>query len=202
MSVARFFELLTKFGDQSFILPFALAVGAALWMGDARREARTWAVAIGLTLGAVLILKLVFVPCGHLLPGWGLRSPSGHAAAGFAAFGGYAILETKLRRPQWQKGTILFLGFAFAALIALSRLIVHAHTPTEVIVGSLIGLIAPVFLLWRIEPQTRSAITNPLALAPLLPLALLLLFNGHALPIEQHIAAIAAAFTQHWGICI
>ncbi|MDO8288462.1 MAG: phosphatase PAP2 family protein [Parvibaculum sp.] len=202
MSLIRFFELLTKFGDQSFILPFALAVAAALWMGEARREARTWLLAIGMTLGVVLLLKLVFVPCGHLLPGWGLRSPSGHAAAGFAAFGGYAVLEAKLNRPAWQKWAILSAGFAFAALIAFSRLIVHAHSAPEVVLGSLVGLIAPAILLWQIKPQTKPAIANPLALAPLLPLALLLLFNGRALPIEQHITAFAVAMTRAWGFCI
>ena len=201
LSIDRFFELLTKFGDQGFVLPFLLAVGAVLWHGDARRETLWWFVANGAALGAVLILKLVFVPCGHLLPGWDIRSPSGHAGAAFAAFGGFAVLEAKFRRNNWLKVAIVSAGFGFALLIAFSRLFIHVHSVPEVLLGSLMGLMAPVLLVFIISPDARRNLANPLGLAPLLPLALLFVFDGRTLPVEEHVSSIALWLAQFLGVC-
>ncbi|MGV8997192.1 MAG: phosphatase PAP2 family protein [Parvibaculaceae bacterium] len=201
LSIERLFELLTKFGDQGFVLPFVVTVAAVLWQARARREALVWLVAVGISLGAILLLKLIFLPCGHLWPGWSVRSPSGHSASAFAAFGGFAVLEAKFRQERWQKYLLLGAGFAFAALIAVSRLVIHVHSVPEVVIGSLIGLIAPLVLLFVIMPDAKRNLANPLSLAPLLPLGLLLLFNGKVLPVESHISAFALWMARSLGVC-
>ncbi|MES1989634.1 MAG: phosphatase PAP2 family protein [Pseudomonadota bacterium] len=202
LSIDRFFELLTKFGDQGFVLPFVLAVGAVLWHGQARRETIWWFVATGAALGGVLMLKLVFVPCGHLLPGWDIRSPSGHSASAFAAFGGFAVLEAKFRRNIWVKAALLGGGLAFAALIAVSRLVIQVHSVPEVLLGSFVGLIAPVLLLFVVTPDARRNLADPLGLAPLLPLALLLIFDGRTLPVEEQVSILALKIAHLLGVCI
>jgi len=201
LSIERFFELLTKSGDQGFVLPFVLAVAAVLWQAHARREAWIWLVAVGLSLGAVLLLKLIFLPCGHLLPGLAIRSPSGHAASAFAAYGGFAVLEAKFRAQRWQKYLLLCAGFAFAVLLAASRLVMQVHSLPEVILGSLTGLIAPLVLLFFITSDAKRNLANPLTLAPLLPIGLLIAFNGEVLPVEEHVQSFAL-MAAHWlGVC-
>jgi membrane-associated phospholipid phosphatase len=152
-------------------------------------------------LAATLVLKLCFLPCGHLIPEWQLHSPSGHAAASFAAYGGFAVLESRLRTLRWQRVLILTSGLAFAALIAASRVVLHAHTLPEVLLGSAVGLAVPAILLWRIKSFSRGTIAKPLLLALFLPLILLIVFHGKTLPVEGLIASVAQSLARTLGIC-
>ena len=193
---------LTTFGTQSLILPFIAAVTITLWLGGARREAWIWTLATCAALFAMLVLKLFFLPCGHLIPEWHLHSPSGHAASAFAVYGSFAVLESRLRQIQWQKLAILTAGFLFATGIAISRVLISAHTTQEVLLGAAVGLSAPAIIFWKIKPPTRYTVASPLLLALALPIALLVILNGRTLPIEDHILAIALTITQKLGVCL
>lgn len=195
-------DLLTTFGAQSLILPFIAAVAATLWLAGARREAWIWTLATCAVLFTMLILKLLFLPCGHLIPEWHLRSPSGHAASAFAVYGSFAVLEARLKQAQWQKIIILALGFIFAAGIAVSRVVIGAHTTQEVLLGTLVGLAAPMIIFWKIRTPTPSAVASPLLLALALPIVLFMIFNGRTLPVENHILAIALAISHKLGVCL
>lgn len=201
MSKQDLVHILTNFGDQGLILPFVFSVGLMLWFSQARREAIIWVLVTGTALGTMLLLKLTFLPCGHLLPDWNLRSPSGHAASGFIAYGGFAVLEAQLRSARWQKVAILGAGLLFACLIAGSRLALGVHTIPEVLLGGLVGLCVPAFLLWKIRPGFRRTLARPLLLAPLVPLGLLIALRGETLNVEGHIAAIAMRLAAALGLC-
>jgi len=194
--------LFSAVGAQSMILPFVATVAATLWFGEARREAWIWTFATCSVLFAMLLLKLLFLPCGHLIPEWHLRSPSGHAASGFAVYGSFAVLEARLRQVQWQRVAILTFGFLLATGIAISRVLIGAHTPQEVLLGAGVGLAAPAIIFWKIKTPTRYTIASPLLLVLALPVALLVLLNGRTLPIEDHILAIALTITQSLGVCL
>lgn len=194
--------LFSAVGAQSVILPFVAVVAITLWLGDARREALIWMLATCSVLFTMLVLKLFFLPCGHLIPDWHLRSPSGHAASGFAAYASFAVLEARLRQVRWQKVAILTLGFLVAAGIAISRVLIGAHTIQEVLLGAAVGLATPAVIFWKIRTPTRYAVASPLLLALALPLILLVVLNGRTLPIEDNILAIALTITRSLGICL
>jgi len=194
--------LFSAVGAQSLILPFVAAVALALWFGKARREAWIWILATCSVLFTMLILKLFFLPCGHLIPEWHLRSPSGHAASAFAVYGSFAVLEARLRQAPWQKAAILILGFLFATGIAVSRVLIGAHTTEEVLLGSFVGLAAPTVIFWKIKTPTRHTVASPLLLAVVLPVILLVILNGRTLPIEDHILAVALTIAQNLGVCL
>ena len=59
--------------------------------------------------------------------------PSGHATAAFAALG--AIFFTTRKRYSWT-------ALVFAALVAFTRLYFAVHYPTDVIFGTITGLVA------------------------------------------------------------
>lgn len=202
MPIAQILTFMTELGDQAVILPFAATVAIALAAAGARREALLWCVAIFVPLFATLVAKIVFVPCGHLLPGLGIRSPSGHAAAAIAAYGGFAVLWAKFaddRRLQ-----ALFISTAFLASIgvAVSRVYLGAHSLSEVLIGSAIGLSAPA-LLWRMGPPADALSPRPrlVFLLLLLPLALAFLLRGRTLSVEGHIAAFAIRLMSALGVC-
>lgn len=191
---------ITAFGDQAVILPFAITVAITLAAAGARREALIWCVALVMALAGSLIAKIVFIPCGHLLPGLDIRSPSGHTTAAVAAYGGFATLWVKLTRDSWTK--LAFIGGALAAClgIAVSRVALGMHSTPEVLFGAAIGLVAP-FILYRVEPPASEPRRQPTLLLLLLPLSLTLLFHGATLPVEHRIDQLAKAIMAWLDIC-
>ena len=77
-------QFVTDFGDQAVLLPLAAGVTLVFALAGWRRGAVAWAAAVVGTLALMVVLKLVFLACGHLLPGSQLHSPSGHTAAAAA----------------------------------------------------------------------------------------------------------------------
>jgi hypothetical protein len=118
------------------VLAMALMLGllqswrAAWWL------ARAWLIA-AVSVGAI---KLLLLACGqHWQPG--LESPSGHACMAVVAYGSIAWIAGSGRSAQVR----LLLGIvAFFAIlaIAISRVMVGAHTVIEVLVGLEVGALA------------------------------------------------------------
>ncbi|MGI3776187.1 MAG: phosphatase PAP2 family protein [Janthinobacterium lividum] len=122
----------TDLADQAVVLPLALLVLAALLARGERRAARGWALAVGGVLGALLALKLWAGACAGVgvLRDAGVRSPSGHAAAGGIVYGG--ALALALGRRAWGSAACCL---AVAAGFGASRLALGVHTPADVALG-------------------------------------------------------------------
>src|SRR6478736_8444781 len=88
----------TDFGDQGVLLPLAAGIALLLALSGWRRGALAWTAAIGGTLALILLLKLRFLVCGHVLPGASFSNPSGHTAAAAAVYGG---LGAMIMRSIW-----------------------------------------------------------------------------------------------------
>lgn len=197
---------MTQLGDQGVILPFVVSVAFVLVAAGARREALYWCAAIFAALFGSLLAKIVFIPCGHLIPGLDIRSPSGHTAASVAAYGGFAVLWAKFARTGSSVTSCgmrgLLVGAASAGIvgIAVSRFMLGMHSVPEVLLGGLIGLAAPAILL-RAEPPASEPRPRPAPWLLLLPIALAILLRGASLPVEDRIAAFAVKFMSTIGVC-
>ena len=71
---------ISDFADQAVTLPLAVGTGLLLAASGWRRGAIAWMVAIGATLGLIVLLKLRFFACEG-------GNPSGHTAAAAAVYG-------------------------------------------------------------------------------------------------------------------
>lgn len=131
----------TKLGDAG--LMWIVLCVALLIFPRTRRAGLCGAMALVLSLLCTnVILKNLFTRTRPWLVVEGLTAlvhehdpnsfPSGHTSASFAAA---AALWPTLRK-KWARVTVLVL----AALMALSRLYVGVHFPSDVIVGVLVGL--------------------------------------------------------------
>lgn len=194
--------LLTRLGEAQILLPVMLATAA--WLGW--RE-RTWALArrwLTATAAAALLTtatKVAFI-------GWGVGSAtldftgiSGHAM--FAA----AILPVLLRLceaplPPRLHGLGLAAGCALALAVAVSRGVLNAHSPSEIVSGSLLGFLASAATLQRDDaPRPRLPLALPLVLCLALTLGvaaappsrthdwvtrLALAASGHAAPYTRY----------------
>lgn len=186
---------LTDFADQAVILPLALAVAVTLFAQRWPRGAMAWLVAVGLTLGAMLALKLLLQACARptgLLDLMALQTPSGHVAGAALVSAGLASLLTGRR------GGPLLLGGGVAVAIAVSRLVLGAHSFPEVVVGAVVGL-AGAALVPRLAGPPPPGFS--LRRTVLIAAAVLLLFHGLHLPAEAHIRATASVLARYFGVC-
>ena len=188
MSLAAAWPVVTHLGSAGLMLPVAALTTIGLWLAGRRAAVAVWLAALGAGAALVLASKLAFM-------GWGI----GSAALDFTGISGHSMLATSILpvwlasllagRAQRFSAPVLSLGLLVGALVALSRVLLGAHSISEALAGWLLGA-AVALAAWR-------ALAGPLrwsrwSLLALLPLALSLdAATANYLPAyqwEQHIA--------------
>lgn len=132
----RYAEYLTWFGNVSVLIP--LSLGLALWIAlrISRRMAVLWLATVG-GVGVLIALTKIWMSACHVRA-WNVHSPSGHAGFSSIAYGGLAVVMTATTSAR-QRAVIAVLTLLWVVGIASTRVVVHAHTPQEVIAGLACG---------------------------------------------------------------
>jgi undecaprenyl-diphosphatase len=148
-----FFEAVTFTGSSRFLFPLATAVTIALLLFGRRFEALL--IATSAVSGAIVVY-LVKMAAGRARPElwetevyWGSSFPSGHTLV-VAAIATAAVLCVGRIRPA-ARGFALPLAFAWILLVALSRLVLGVHWPTDVLAAACIGAFLPLAMWIAIE---------------------------------------------------
>jgi membrane-associated phospholipid phosphatase len=183
----------TDFADQAIVLPIVLVVGLAFAAAGWLEGARAWVLVVGTTFFAVLVAKLIVFATAGALPfdTAGLHSPSGHTAAAAVVYGGLLAL---LAPKRWS-GRFLapVAAGVFALVIGVTRVVLHYHTPTDVLVGGAAGIAGAVVL-------ARLAGDRPAEMSCSLPLAavagVMILFHGSHLEVERSLQRFVGL---HWA---
>ncbi len=123
---------LTDFADEAVVLPLMLAVSVMLVLLGWYRGSAAWALAAGMTLGAMLLFKLVAIACGPVH----LRTPSGHTAVAALITGSLAAILV----PRRHCLAAAVAGITGAAVMGFSRLELEMHTTPEVMLGAAVGI--------------------------------------------------------------
>jgi len=175
-------ERLTDFGDTAVLLPLSLVFFIWLLATHRAATALTWlliVVACNFVIGA---LKLYFLSCpaGDIL-----RSPSGHTGLGILVYGSITLVLAASTRGRWLRRLIVALGTALVVLIAVSRLILHKHSPVEIAIGAAIGGIslAAFVALYRPASGRRRSVFVLAVIA----LAVAVLFHGEQVKAEGYL---------------
>jgi len=177
---------ISDFADQAVMLPLAVGTGLLLAASGWWRGAIAWMVAIGATLGLIVLLKLRFFACAG-------GNPSGHTAAAAAVYGGLAGLITRAIRKdtRWAVGWAIVVGAALALVIGQSRLMRDKHSVAEVVVGGAIGIGgAAGFVGFSGTPVPAIRIVRIVAVG----LVLVLLLHGARMSAEETIKWMASQF--------
>jgi membrane-associated phospholipid phosphatase len=183
-------SFLTDFGDLAILLPLAAAILVWLLAMRAYQAALWWLAALVLCGGVIGLIKIYFVACGSAGQ---LQSPSGHSGLSALVYGVLAALLAT-RVEGWRRVTALALSALLVAGIAVSRSVLGAHTPPDVVAGLLIGLVAlAVFLVGSAGKLAPAASTRPLWLAAIAVMAIL---HGDKLHAEAMLHTVGVYLTS------
>jgi membrane-associated phospholipid phosphatase len=144
----------SNFGDAALTLPLALV--CAFWLRSVdKRLAVYWAVALAAGMALVGVSKVLYAGCGVELSAINFRMISGHtmlSASVYTVAGGLLLGHFG---KQWYRVGALG-GLLFAALIGVSRVVIHAHTVAEVVSGWVLGAAIAMMLLVRVFDRPRK----------------------------------------------
>jgi membrane-associated phospholipid phosphatase len=133
--VVDILRVLNFAGDWRLILPVGIIVVALSPHARAR-----WWVWLALIVSVPLVLGAVQYLVGRTRPeDLSLGFPSGHVTAAAAFFGVVAYLAQRL---PWRgaRVTVQVAGAALVLLVALARVVLRAHWPSDVLGGVALGL--------------------------------------------------------------
>jgi membrane-associated phospholipid phosphatase len=126
---------LTGFGDAAVLLPLAATVALWLLLSRAPGAAAWWAAAVVFCAGATAVAKIFFWGCPPIPE---LHSPSGHTSLSTLVYGAMALI-TAVEGGRWRPRIAAAGGAGLILAIAVSRLLLDAHSVPEVVLGWLIG---------------------------------------------------------------
>ena len=181
------------FGDSTVLLPSAAAVFMVLFLRRPSRQiAWQWGLLFGITGAIVSASKLAFM-------GWGI----GIRELDFTGFSGHTALSTAFwpiflwllcaRGSVVLRRTAMVMGYLLAGLVGYSRLAIHAHSPSEVIAGLLLGAIgsALFLLLQRNSSRVVDAQLSWGGVRSLIIIPVVLLNTGAKAPTQSLLGEIA-----------
>jgi len=129
--------VITHMGASSLLLPALVLVLGGLWESGARAVAHSYLLRILVAVTITVISKCLFF-------GWGI----GIAALDFTGISGHTLLATSilpllLRGIPWPalqaRGWGAAAGWALALAVGVSRVMVNAHSVSEVVAGWVLG---------------------------------------------------------------
>jgi membrane-associated phospholipid phosphatase len=181
-SLQPFWQFVTRLGEAQILLPAALLL--AWWLARkvaARPLVQWWLALVAGAAAITTVSKLAFL-------GWGI----GIAAIDFTGISGHAMFAAAIypllcaalsgSQPRAWRRAAIGAGFAVALLVGLSRLVVGAHSLSEVVAGFALGAaVSAAALALAHPPATRAPLLLPLALA-----AWLTVTPAHAPPSNTH----------------
>ncbi|TCW17801.1 PAP2 superfamily protein [Raoultella sp. BIGb0138] len=186
-------QLVSFFGDSTVLLPSAAALFIVLCLRTPSRQlAWQWGLLFGITGAIVCASKLAFM-------GWGLgireldfTGFSGHSALSSAFWPIFLWLLCARGTPSLRRASVVA-GYSLAGLVGYSRLVIHAHSTSEVIAGLLLGACcSALFLL--LQTRASRVADGQLSWGGLLSLILIpvvLLNTGTKAPTQSLLGEIA-----------
>lgn len=189
---------LTNLGAAAAILPMVPAIGLALWQEKRPGVALIWAAALFAGILLVLVSKFAFI-------GWGL----GIASLDFTGVSGHTLLATAilpvvfawLPLPRHWSAWATLLGVCLVALVGWSRVVLNAHSWSEVAAGWCLGAMVSGAALYQMERAKANQPVLPVVrggiVAALLLIVSLSQMAAVKLPVHSLEVRLALALSGH-----
>lgn len=185
---------ITALGSVGVMIPLALAVAAWLAIGYPRRYALGWLGVLGAASGLVFVSKIAFLGWGLGVRGWDFTGISGHAMVATAVLP-VALFVALLPARGAIRAAGVLLGLAGGVAVGVSRIVLNAHSESEVIAGCALGAVVAVSfarLAWRAEAGRLSPAPVAASLA-----VVAITLHGVPVPTQYWITQIALELSGH-----
>lgn len=158
---------ITCLGDSALLLP--LIAWMAIWLcipPIAWRDGRRWLLAVAVCGGIVVLSKVLFMAWGIGPSGLNYTGLSGHTALAILVWPAYAgVLARRGSVPV--RTMAIMLGALVGAGVAVSRLALKVHSPSEVWLGAVLGVVVAAWFVSGLaasdaRPRRRGAWQLPL----------------------------------------
>ena len=190
---------ITRLGEAGIVLPVAFALGVWLLLSARSvRPASWWFVPLAFAATVTTISKVAFIGWGVGIASIDFTGFSGHAmlAAAIYPLLGYAMTHHLRANGQGRVHAVsLALAYLLAALIAISRVKVGAHSVSEAAAGFALGAAASGCALWLTQHARHRLSGAWLGVALS---SLLVALPAHASPSRTHtlVTRLALALSQ------
>jgi membrane-associated phospholipid phosphatase len=165
-------SFLSSLGGLNVTGPLALCIAAWLAGAGSWRPAMTWCLLFGTALALAAASQVAFIGWGVGVESLGFTGFSGHAIRAAAVFPVAIFLLFGRAGGRMQLGMVVA-GALLAAAVAVARVKVGAHTPSEAVAGCLLGLVAATVFISRArtfrDSSIRPLLLGILAAAVVLP---------------------------------
>lgn len=186
-------QVVTFFGDSTVLLPSAAVLFIVLVLRkDSKQLAWQWALLFG-SIGAIVCAsKLAFMGWGYGIRELDFTGFSGHTALS-AAFWPILLWLLCARATSAVRFASVSLGYVLAGVVGYSRLMIHAHSTSEVIAGLLLGAVGSILFLAfqsRVSGNYKAQLSWE-GLASIVIIPALLLNTGAKAPTQSLLSEIA-----------
>jgi membrane-associated phospholipid phosphatase len=165
-------SFLSSLGGLNYTGPLALCIAAWLAGAGSWRPALTWCVLFGAALALAAGSQVAFIGWGVGVESLGFTGFSGHAIRAAAVFPVALFLLFGRAGGRMQRG-MMFAGALLATGVAVARVKVGAHTPSEAVTGCVLGLVAATLFIGQVrtfrDNSTWPLLVGILAAALILP---------------------------------
>ncbi|MDJ0036594.1 phosphatase PAP2 family protein [Pantoea allii] len=184
-------KTLTYFGDSMLLIPTAVIIALILpWKSDNRRTVWYWIMAFGLAGLVVSVSKILFLGFGIGSARFNFTGFSGHSAMSATLWPVMLWLISGRWSSRWRVFAI-GVGYLIPLMVGLSRLVIHAHSISEVLTGLLLGFtLSTAFLLSQRQTALKGFSWPQIAAALLVPV--LLLGHGRIATTQQFLEQFSA----------
>jgi membrane-associated phospholipid phosphatase len=179
----HFWYVTSSCGGASVTLPLTVAIALWLAVGYSSRLALGWLALIAGAASIVLVTKLAFLGWGIGVRDWDFTGVSGHAMMSTAIYPVAFFLILLPTRPSIRVAGIVA-GFCVGIVISFSRIVVEAHSPSEAVVGCVMGAVIALLFLRLARHTTQSH--NPLSILPVMMSLVVLVAAFHHIHIPTH----------------
>jgi len=151
---------ITALGTGAVVLMIVCISGLFLALTRHKYSALLLLVATGGGLALNAVLKLFFDRPRPGVVEWGTHAvsssfPSGHSMSATIVYSTVAYLAARLSPRLWIRWVTMLVAALIIALIALSRLYLGVHYPSDVLAGAIVGLAWAAFCMATLEAIQR-----------------------------------------------
>jgi len=191
--VPGYWHLLSLPGASGLVLPLLVCAAWRLTQdsADGARAARRWLLASACAVAIVITSKVAFYGWGTGIRAWNLTCPSGHTVLALLLWPALLGLLVPPQRRAWRTLAITA-GVLLGVGCALSRLMIHAHPPSEVLAGLALGGLAAVLAVRAVRGQHLALRRAAFAAVAVLLLGVCMAVLPIGLPAEHWFAVLGA----------